>query len=82
MSKFELHYDEEDELVTCDCCGYPTALVEYTSTGKATVMLCEICYSTFLSKAILYPNQCSDTSLYQSIGYIGNMILDAVGRKK
>lgn len=46
--------------------------------GSDSYYLCEICASTHFSKALLFPNQISDPTLYQSIAGGLNMILREV----
>jgi hypothetical protein len=65
----------------CDCCAYETGLhftEQRTGSRLVGAWLCEVCYSTFLSKAVFYPIQVSDTALYRSVGYIANMLLDEI----
>ena len=77
MMDYELKYTEDGEVITCDCCDYP-ALVATFTTGRETAEFCEVCSSTFLSKAHTYPEQVSDVSLYKSIGWIANHLKDQI----
>lgn len=68
----------------CDCCEhtetrefFPINHHSMRDGSETDYVLCKICYVTFTSKALLYPNQC-DATLMQSMARIGNMILDAI----
>jgi len=68
----------------CDNCGYDTKLevFHYSGNPPRDVYLCRICANTRLSVAIEYPEQCPDTRLYKSIGWIANEILATIGAAK
>ena len=82
--KYELRKNEDEDIEGCDCCGaeVPTSLFKGMSSERSLrggktedYWLCEICANTHLSKALFYPSQCSDITLYKSIALIANMIL-------
>lgn len=84
-SKFEKRFnpDYPEEAIDCDCCCYPGRLKLFKDTpvegmNKRDLWLCEVCSSTFLSKARKYPQQCSDIDLYKSIAMLGNMLLEEI----
>lgn len=77
-SKFKFLTDEEGNRHGCDCCQYKAPLVPFVE-GKQTHYLCEVCYSTYLSYAILYPSPDTDRHLYCSVGWIANRLLDQMG---
>lgn len=64
----------------CDNCEYPAKLMEYsgkTVEPEGPLAFCEVCYRTYLHRAVVYPRQYGDQRpLWASIGYIANMILD------
>jgi hypothetical protein len=72
-------HDASDDPICCGCCGYAAPVAEFSS-GNAMEpnYFCEICSSTHLSSAALYPRQCSDTKLYKSIGWIANFLHEAI----
>jgi hypothetical protein len=68
----------------CHNCGYPAeTLRRYgNSPTEHPVMLCDVCYKTFLSHAILWPRDCDVPKLCKSVGYIANMILAEIRKLK
>jgi hypothetical protein len=67
---------DDIEEPTCECCDFPTELNTYkTGYPPRDFQLCDICASTFLAKAVTYPQQVSDPDLYKALGFIGNLIL-------
>jgi hypothetical protein len=68
----------------CDNCDYPTEELTKFEGGipRQSYSMCRICFKTFLSKATIYPNQVADPCLYMSIGYIANLLLDAINARK
>ena len=66
----------------CDCCEYYAPLKRFedmrTSHGIRDLWLCEICASTHLSVAVVYPDQCPDPYLHKAAGWIGNHLLAAI----
>lgn len=77
---------EEYKTDECDCCGYETVIKPYRSNRDIREerynWFCDICVETHLSKCVDYPQQCSDVSLYKSVGHIANMILDEVRKSQ
>ena len=64
----------------CANCCYEGVEVSTYRDGcpAADYTLCTVCANTLLSKAIISPRQCSDVSLYRSLAWIANAILEAV----
>lgn len=64
----------------CENCEYETDLHFYRSMGGSEDghWYCEVCSSTFLSKATEYPHQVADPLLFKSIAWIANKILDEI----
>jgi len=69
-------------MAECDNCGYDTQLEDY-AYGSKVYGFCEICASTFLSRATTHPYQMEqkDVWLYRSLGYIANMLLNVVHQR-
>jgi hypothetical protein len=65
---------EDEKYKSCDCCDYPAPLHLFEEYPSRQNYLCEICSSTFFSKALNYPTQCSDAALYQSIAWTLNLL--------
>lgn len=90
--EYTLRVDEHGDIYGCDCCSaeVPTSLFEknncenmFRKGGKPRdAWLCKVCASTHFSKALFYPSQCSDTTLYGSLAAVSNMILEQVGAFK
>lgn len=70
--------------MACDNCGYTTKTKLYAkgNSREEKVRLCAICAKTLLSVAVQFPSQCPDTKLYKSIGYIANLLLDAIQKNQ
>lgn len=73
----------------CENCGYPAPLTEqegldYTTRpfSKVTYKFCEVCANTFLGRATSYPQYADGAPLFQSLGYIANMILDEIRKSR
>ncbi len=85
MSEYQTKF-QDGEKVECDCCHYPGRVAEFPNTltdrGRCDLVLCEVCSQTHLSLARKYPLQCSDAQLYRSIGFIANMLLEAIREGK
>ena len=70
----------------CQNCGFTTE--EYkeidhrTMNGVEKIILCTVCYTTYLSHATLYPNQCRDPKLFISLAQITNMIISEIRKLK
>ncbi len=77
---------EGGEPVTCDNCGYPAALGDFTPLqvppSTKAHLYCEVCAKTFLSVATDYPSQCPDSKLYQAVGWVANKILEEIEKIK
>jgi hypothetical protein len=80
---YRLEFDPEKptEAIECDCCGQAVPVKSYQLDGywgaggqREQRWLCEICSCTNFSKAIRYPDQCSDPVLYQSIAGAFNIL--------
>ena len=71
-------FDPDIKSALCDCCDYtPTDLKRYSG-----LLLCEICYSTYLSEAAIAPSQCPDVQLYKSIAWIANRLLAEIKERQ
>lgn len=77
--------EETEDEPTCDSCGYSHWRMILHKTGETwgdpatrrTLMLCDICYSTFVGRAARYPSQYAEQlPVMQVIAYVGNAILD------
>ena len=77
----------------CQCCGYETKKLKKFenmsttiagggSTRKDTFWYCDLCCSTMASSATRYPGMYPDTAAMQTICYVGNVILDALKKKR
>jgi hypothetical protein len=69
----------------CDNCHYPAPKLNkctgFAGSGNADAEyeFCDVCFSTFLSRATTYPQQYGEQApLFKSLGYIANMILDEI----
>ncbi len=83
MVTYQKQFDPEfpEDPVLCECCEYPAPVHEFDiGLPVRKAQLCEICSGTHLSIAVTYPDQCPDDRIYKALGYIGNMILEAVAR--
>jgi hypothetical protein len=68
--------------IECDNCGYETqSYLLYEEDGKK-YCFCEICDSTFLSKATKEPMVASESRLFKSMGWIANKIIDTIKEKE
>jgi hypothetical protein len=69
-------------LTTCDNCGYFTvtsSFVTHRIPGLVLVhQFCDICADTYLSQATSAPHTVADPRLYKSMGYIANLLLEAI----
>ena len=84
--KYKIRYDGEDQ-VECECCGYAAPVKKFNEPSARyprgeDVWLCEVCSSTFLSSAVTWPAACPDVTLYKSLGYIANMLLDEIRKAR
>jgi hypothetical protein len=69
----------------CESCGYPVEILnevirnEFRRDKEEVKMrVCEICYSTFITNSI----GSKDEELFQTIGWIGNYIVDEIRKMK
>ena len=68
---------EEYEREVCENCDYTGPLEKYGyGHPRKSIYLCNLCASTFFSKATKYPDQVCDTALYRSLAIAFNMVLD------
>ena len=69
-------------MAECDNCGYDTELDDF-AYGAKVYSFCEVCASTFLSRATTCSREVEqkDVWLYRSVGYIANMLLDAIRQR-
>lgn len=76
-----------DEREICQCCEYPAANMEEAiyrndQGEKVDYLFCAVCGNAFLHRAITCPRQYGDQQpLWASIGYVANMILDAIEKR-
>ena len=78
--QYRLRKNDAGEVEECFCCGYAAPLAKFedrNTTGEPN-WFCEVCGSTFLSLAVTRPVEYRDDSLYRSIGWIANKILDEI----
>ncbi len=75
--EYKYQKNEFGDIVGCDSCdsNVPVGLFENR-------LLCELCACSFISNATKYPNQYDSVELYQAIAQVGNIILDAVTKRK
>lgn len=74
----EMEMSEKDR---CDNCGYETKTTTFRQLNDEELKFCAVCSSTFLSRATTHPRQYGEQGpLFQSLGYIANMILDELGK--
>ena len=79
-----------DDETVCDCCQYPAKgrLKDYGPTASSRdgqrFVLCEICATTFLSSAVMYPRLYGTeiANISGGIGYIGNLLFDEIRKRK
>lgn len=68
----------------CDCCDYgPIETIECSlRMGALRAELCKICYSTFISGVLEYPDQHRhDDTILRSLAWVGNEILSRLPKK-
>ena len=87
MTNYVHKYDDDGSELECESCGYHTWLGKFRKEWRrgeedGDRLLCEVCSSTFLASHLDSPSHVSDPTLYKSIGYIANMILDEIRRSK
>lgn len=80
----------EPEPEICDNCAYPAPLTEYENNDfsggefkEVKHWFCDVCASTYLSRATTNLQQYgSQAALFQSLGYIANMVLDEIRKSQ
>lgn len=80
MCAYELRKNEFGDVLVCVCCDYEAPTDEFVMDDGTTLMLCEVCSSTFLSSPLQYPKQYSyeTRNLFGAIGWIANMLRDEI----
>lgn len=77
----------------CQCCGFETKKLRLfrlptTIAGGGQVRrnvpfwFCALCASTPASNAHCYPGQYPDAGIMRTVCYVGNALLQALGRRK
>lgn len=64
----------------CDCCEYPAPIAVFDRHTGQVHQFCEVCSSTYLSQ-LRRPGTGDIGHLASSIGYIANLILDAINKQ-
>lgn len=79
--------DSDTRTGECECCGYTTLVTRRsvfylpTDTTRADVWYCDVCWASGLGAQSRYGVSETTKSLARPIGFIANMILDAIARK-
>lgn len=80
---------EEPKQGKCEACGYETEVREfkiYNGPGREAdrpADFCKVCSNTSIASAVEYPSQhIEDATILRTIGYVTNMILDAIKKSQ